>query len=93
MGWTLFNGGVQQWRKRISTVQPCTRYPPQTFPHNLSIYLQDAARSNVGAGNTDLRAIEPAVIAKTMTVPLSEDHEYEAKNIEASGSDRICSTL
>ena len=32
MGWTLFNGGVQQWRKLISTVQPCTRYPPQISP-------------------------------------------------------------
>ena len=67
MGWTLFSWGVQQWRKRISTAQPCTRYPHQNVPHNWSISLQDAARSNVGAGNTDLRVKEPAVIAKTVT--------------------------
>ena len=32
IGWTLFNGGVQQWIKLISTVHPCTRYPPQKSP-------------------------------------------------------------
>ena len=37
MGWTIFNGRVEQWRKLISTVQPCTRYPLQNVPHNCSI--------------------------------------------------------
>ena len=32
IGWTLYNGGVQQWGKLISTVQPCTRYTLQNFP-------------------------------------------------------------
>ena len=40
MGWTLFTGGVQQWRQRISTVQPCTIYPPQ----QLLVYIE--ARCN-----------------------------------------------
>ena len=61
---TLFNG---VWSCEENLSQPYNPAPDILLKSSPTT-MQDAAQSNVGAGNTDSRAKEPAVIANTVTV-------------------------